>query len=42
MIVTLPAVLLLLDFWPLRRPWRLSLLWEKALLLALAGAVSAA
>jgi protein O-mannosyl-transferase len=39
MIVTLPAVLLLLDFWPLRRPWRRALLWEKAPLLALAGGV---
>lgn len=49
MIVTLPVVLLLLDIWPLRRidiwplkgPVRLALLWEKAPLLALAGAVSA-
>jgi protein O-mannosyl-transferase len=40
MIVTLPLVLLLLDFWPLRRPWRNALLWEKAPLLALAGTVS--
>jgi Tfp pilus assembly protein PilF len=40
MIVTLPMVLLLLDFWPLRRPWRRALLWEKAPLLALAGGVS--
>jgi protein O-mannosyl-transferase len=40
MIVTLPLVLLLLDFWPLRRPWRRSLLWEKVPLLALAGVVS--
>ena len=40
MIVTLPLVLLLLDLWPLRRPWRRALLWEKAPLLALAGAVS--
>ena len=39
MIVTLPAVLLLLDFWPLRRPWRRALLWEKLPLLALAGGV---
>ncbi|MEI9972326.1 MAG: tetratricopeptide repeat protein [Ignavibacteriota bacterium] len=39
MIVTLPLVLLLLDFWPLRRPWRRTLLWEKAPLLALAGGV---
>jgi Tfp pilus assembly protein PilF len=41
MIVTLPLVLLLLDYWPLRRTWRLALLREKAPLLALAGAVSA-
>ena len=40
MIVTLPLVLLLLDFWPLRRPWRRNLLWEKVPLLGLAGAVS--
>ena len=40
MIVTLPLVLLLLDFWPLRRVWRLTLLWEKVPLLALAGGVS--
>jgi Tfp pilus assembly protein PilF len=40
MIVTLPFVLLLLDLWPLRRPWRRALLWEKAPLVALAGAVS--
>jgi tetratricopeptide (TPR) repeat protein len=39
MIVTLPAVLLLLDFWPLRRPWTRALLWEKAPLLVLAGGV---
>ena len=41
MIVTLPAVLLLLDFWPLRRTWRRALLWEKVPLLALAAGVSA-
>jgi protein O-mannosyl-transferase len=40
MIVTLPLVLLLLDYWPLRRPFRRALVWEKAPLLALAGAVS--
>ena len=40
MIVTLPFVLLLLDFWPLRRPWRRALLWEKAPLVGLAAAVS--
>jgi Tfp pilus assembly protein PilF len=40
MIVTLPAVLLLLDFWPLRRSWQRTLLWEKAPLVALAGGVS--
>ena len=41
MIVTLPFVLLLLDYWPLRRPRRLALLWEKLPLFALAGGVSA-
>ena len=40
MIVTLPFVLLLLDFWPLRRPWRRVLLWEKAPLVVLAAAVA--
>ncbi len=40
MIVTLPLVLLLLDFWPVRRHWRRALLWEKVPLLALAGGVS--
>jgi Tfp pilus assembly protein PilF len=40
MIVTLPFVLLLLDFWPLRRATRLSILWEKLPFFALAGAVS--
>ena len=35
MIVTLPLVLLLLDFWPLRRPWALR---EKLLLFAMAAA----
>jgi len=40
MIVTLPLVLLLLDFWPLRREWRRALLWEKTPLLTLAAAVS--
>jgi Flp pilus assembly protein TadD len=37
MIVTLPFVLLLLDYWPLRRPMRRALLWEKLPLLALAA-----
>jgi tetratricopeptide (TPR) repeat protein len=40
MIVTLPLVLLLLDLWPLGRPRRLALLWEKAPLFALAAGVS--
>jgi len=41
MLVTLPLLLLLLDWWPLRRvpSWRL--LWEKVPLLALAAASSA-
>jgi tetratricopeptide (TPR) repeat protein len=39
MMVTLPLVLLLLDYWPLRRPWRRALLWEKAPLVAMAGGV---
>ncbi|MDR3698537.1 MAG: tetratricopeptide repeat protein [Candidatus Sulfopaludibacter sp.] len=40
MIVTLPFVLLLLDYWPLRRPMRRALLWEKLPLVVLsAGAV---
>lgn len=41
MLVTLPCVLLLLDYWPLRRPPSWRLLWEKAPLLALSAAVSA-
>ena len=39
MMVTLPLLLLLLDFWPLRRPWRRALLWEKAPLVALSAGV---
>jgi tetratricopeptide (TPR) repeat protein len=42
MMVTLPCVLLLLDFWPLRRARRLALLREKAPLFAMAAAVSLA
>jgi Tfp pilus assembly protein PilF len=42
MIVTLPFVLLLLDLWPLRRANRLSILWEKVPLFALAAGVSLA
>lgn len=42
MIVTLPLVLLLLDFWPLRRPLKFNrLLREKLPLLGLAASVSA-
>jgi tetratricopeptide (TPR) repeat protein len=40
MIVTLPFVLLLLDLWPLRRPRRFAILWEKLPLVALAAGVS--
>ena len=40
-VVTLPLILLLLDVWPLRRPWNARLLWEKAPLLLLSAAVSA-
>lgn len=40
MIVTLPCVLLLLDIWPLRRPWRMALVREKLPLFALAAGVS--
>ena len=36
MLVTLPCVLLLLDYWPLRRPMRLDLIREKIPLLAMA------
>jgi len=39
MMVTLPLLLLLIDWWPLRRPWRRALLWEKAPLAALAAGV---
>lgn len=38
MLVTLPCVLLLLDYWPLRRPWAPRLVWEKLPLLALSAA----
>ena len=40
MAVTLPLVLLLLDFWPLRRANRLVILWEKLPLFALAAGAS--
>jgi tetratricopeptide (TPR) repeat protein len=44
MLVTLPFVLLLLDYWPLNRvkigEWRWSLVWEKVPLFALSGASS--
>lgn len=39
MLVTFPFALLLLDFWPLRRPWSRAILWEKVPLLALAVVV---
>jgi protein O-mannosyl-transferase len=42
MIVTLPFVLLLLDFWPLRRPLSLALLREKIPLFALSAIASLA
>jgi len=42
MIVTLPFVLLLLDFWPLRRANRLAVLWEKLPMFALTAAASMA
>jgi len=38
MLVTLPAILLLLDYWPLRRRWSLSLVLEKLPLAVLAAA----
>jgi tetratricopeptide (TPR) repeat protein len=38
MAVTLPLTLLLLDFWPLRRPVSIRLLWEKLPLAGLAAA----
>src|SRR6059036_456916 len=41
MVVTLPLVLLLLDVWPLRRPWTIALVWEKLPLVLLAAAASA-
>ena len=37
MIVTLPFVLLLVDFWPLRRPRTATLVWEKIPFIALSG-----
>lgn len=39
MMVTLPVVLLLMDCWPLRRSWRMPLVWEKVPLVALAAGV---
>jgi tetratricopeptide (TPR) repeat protein len=42
MLVTAPALLLLVDFWPLQRPWRSRLLIEKLPFAALAAASSAA
>ena len=42
MVVTLPCVLLLLDYWPLRRPLERRLILEKLPLLALAAASSVA
>ena len=42
MIVTLPFLLLLLDFWPLRRPLRAALVREKIPLFALSAAASVA
>ncbi len=41
-LVTLPFVLLLFDWWPLRRPWRWPLLFEKLPLFALSIAISCA
>jgi tetratricopeptide (TPR) repeat protein len=40
MLVTVPFVLLLLDYWPLKRPWSKSLLLEKVPLFAIAIAMS--
>jgi tetratricopeptide (TPR) repeat protein len=40
MIVTLPAVLLLLDVWPLGRSFAVGLLWEKVPMVILSAAVS--
>ena len=40
MMVTLPFVLLLLDYWPLRRPWSFALLREKLPMVAAAAGVS--
>jgi len=40
MTVTLPFVLLLLDLWPLRRAFRMAILWEKIPLMALAAGES--
>jgi len=42
MIVTLPLVLLLVDFWPLRRPLTVALIREKIPLLALSAMAAAA
>jgi Flp pilus assembly protein TadD len=41
MVITLPFVLVLLDFWPLRRIWSSRLLWEKLPLLVLSIGESA-
>jgi tetratricopeptide (TPR) repeat protein len=43
MIVTMPALLLIVDFWPLKRRYTPALLWEKTpfVLLALAGSAMA-
>jgi tetratricopeptide (TPR) repeat protein len=41
MLVTWPLLLLLLDYWPLRRPLGLGLLLEKLPLMAMAGTVAA-
>ncbi len=38
--VTLPFFLFLLDFWPVRRPWKTTVLLEKLPLVALSAAVS--
>ncbi len=42
MLVTLPAVLLLLDYWPLNRPRRAQLIWEKIPFLCLGALTSLA
>src|SRR5581483_11444336 len=40
MVVTLPFVLLLVDFWPLRRKWNVALVREKIPLFALSAAAA--